>query len=127
MNWYNLVFYHIFKRYYNDGKYKNDIPWLTALVIISVSSSFYILSGLILIYYFFVNKNIPIINKYPIILLGFTFAVINYLWFANNKRYLNIYKHYNTNTANRRSEIFSWVFVILGFASVPFVALLIRH
>ncbi len=52
MNWYNLVFYHIFKRYYKDGKYKNDIPSLTASVIVGVSSYFYIICGLILGYYF---------------------------------------------------------------------------
>ncbi len=126
MNWYNLVFYHIFKRYYKDNKYKNDIPWLTATGIISVPTFFLLTSVFAIIYYLFVESNVPQIGS-TFTIFGLAFTVINYLWFTYNKRYLSIYEHYKTSaTNNRRTEILSWLYIILGFASLPLVALLIR-
>ena len=126
MNWYNLVFYHIFKRYYKDGKYKNDIPWLTVSVIMGMSSFLYVLNGLILSNYF-VNKNILILNKNPIIILAFVFVIINFLWFTKNKRYLSIYDYYKTSKLdNRRTEILAWLYIIFGFAFV-FITIFIIH
>lgn len=126
MNWYNLVFYHVFKRYYKDNKYKNDIPWLTATGIISVPTFFLLTSVFAIIYYLFVESNVPQIGS-TFTIFGLAFTVINYLWFTYNKRYLSIYEHYKTSaTNNRRTEILSWLYIILGFASLPLVALLIR-
>ena len=127
MNWYDLVFFHIFKRYYKNGRYKNDVPWLTASIILGVSSSFYILSGLLLSYYFFVSKEVPILNKYLILLLGFIFVILNFIWFTYNKRYKVIYEHCNTLADNsKKTEILSWIYIILGYISVPLVAIFIR-
>lgn len=127
MNWYKLIFFHIFKRYYKNGEFRNDIPWLTASVIIGVSSSFYVLSLVVLTYYVFIDNNVPTLNKTHIIICGFVFAAINYLWFTYKKRYLKIYEEYRTSNKNNRvTEVLSWIYIIMGFASVPIVALIIR-
>jgi len=128
MNLYKLIFFHIFKRYYKNGTFKNDIPWLTASVILGVSSSFYVISLLILSYYVFIDNDVPTLNKYPIIICGFVFVVINYLWFTYKKRYLKIHEEYQiSNKSNKITEVLSWIYIIVGFASVPIVALIIHH
>ena len=78
MSWYKIIFFHVFKRYYKDGKFINDIPWLTTSVIVGVSSSFYLLSLTVLFYFFFIDHDVPQLNKYPILICGFVFAVANY-------------------------------------------------
>ena len=126
MNWYKIIFYHLFKRYYKDGKYKNDIPWLTAAGILSVSTFFLLTGFFTLIYYLFVKKNVPQLD-YKFTLLGFLFTALNCFWFANKKHYLRIYEEYKTSKVNNTiTEILSWLFVILGFASLAIVALLIK-
>jgi Ca2+/Na+ antiporter len=128
MNWYKLIFFHIFKRYYKDGKFTNDIPWLTASVIVGISSSFYLLSLVVLSYFFFIDHNVPPLNKYPILICGFAFAVVNYLWFTYKKRYLKIYEEYRTSNKNNKvTAVLSWIYIIVGFASVPIVALIIHQ
>jgi hypothetical protein len=127
MDWYNLVFYHVFKRYYKNGNYKNDIPWLTATGILSVSTFFFLTGIFVVFYYFFINKNIPQLNNLYTI-FGIIFTVLNCLWFTYKNRYLSIYKHYQAlTTNNRKTEILSWLYIILGFASVPFVAIFVRQ
>ncbi len=127
MNWYDLIFYNVFKRYYKEGNYKKDIPLLTASVIVGVSLSFYILSGFLLMYYFFIGKDVPMLDRYPIIIFGFTINVANYLWFRNKNRYLSVYKHFRSSDENNRlTEVLSWLFIILGFASGPLVTFFIR-
>jgi hypothetical protein len=37
MEWYRLIFFHVFKVYYRDGDFRNDVPWFTATVLISAS------------------------------------------------------------------------------------------
>ena len=126
MNLYNIIFFHIFKRYYNNGKYKNDIPWLTATGIISVSTFFLLSSMITLIYYFFNNKISLIINA-EFSYYGLLFTLINCLWFASNKRYLKIYKDLKISKVNNRKlEILTWIYVFLGIASIPIVALMVR-
>jgi glucan phosphoethanolaminetransferase (alkaline phosphatase superfamily) len=129
MNWYNLVFYHIFVRYYKNGKYKNDIPWLTVSVLVGVCSYFYFLNVILLGYFFFISKNAPLLENFRTAIIGggFVFVIINYFWFTYKKRYLKIFKEYKTsNNSNRVTEILSWIYLIVGFASVPIAALIIR-
>lgn len=128
MNWYQVIFFHIFKLYYKDGKYTNDIPWLTASVIVGVSTSFYLLSLVVLCYFFFIGRDVPLLNKYPILICGFVFSVANYLWFTYKKRYLKIYDQYRTSNKNNNvTAVLSWTYIILGFALVPVVTLIIRN
>jgi hypothetical protein len=129
MNWYNLVFYHVFIRYYKNGKYKNDIPWLTVSVLVGVCSYFYFLNAILLGYFFFISKTAPLLENFRTAIIGgcFVFVIINYFWFTYKKRYLKIYEEYKTsNNSNRVTEILSWIYIIVGFASVPIAALIIR-
>jgi hypothetical protein len=126
MNWYKLIFFHIFKRYYKNGSFTNDIPWLTASVIVGLSSFFYVLGLLVLAYFFFIDHNVPKLKKYPLLISGFAFAITNYLWFTYKKRYLKIHAEYRTSNKNNKvTEVLAWIYVIVGFATVPIVALVI--
>lgn len=123
MKWYNLVFFHIFKRYYKNGNYKSDIPWLTASVIISLSTYFYITN--ILRLFLLVTHHTLHIDKLLFILFGFIFCIINYIWFVGDKRYLQIYTDFKIKYANDRlTDIFSWIYIIVGFLSIGVIALL---
>ncbi len=123
MKWYNLVFFHIFKRYYKNGNYKNDIPWLTVSVIISLSTYFYITN--ILRLFLLITQHTLHIDKLLFILFGFIFCILNYIWFVGNKRYLQIYADFKIKYANDRlTDILSWVYIIIGFLSSGAIALL---
>lgn len=126
MNWYHLIFFHVFKRYYKDGKYTNDIPWLTATGIVSVPTGFLISTFYLLIYYFFIDRDVPKLDN-TFTLLGCAFVFLNYLWFIYQKRYLKIYEEYRESDKNNKvTAVLSWIYIILGFASVPIAALIIR-
>lgn len=126
MNWYKLVFFHVFKCYYKNGKYTNDIPWLTATGIVSVSTGFLLSSIFLLFYYFFIDTKLPKLDN-TFTLIGFIFILINYFWITNKKRYLIIYESYRkSNKNNKVSEVLSWVYIIVGFISLPIIAIIIR-
>ena len=127
MSWYKIIFFHVFKRYYKDGKFTNDIPWLTASIIVSVSSSFYVFSLMDLFCFFLIDQNLPMVDGYSFHIIGFAFALANYLWFTHQRRYLKIYEEYRKSDKNNNvTAILSWIYIILGFASVPIAALIIR-
>lgn len=127
MSWYKIIFFHVFRRYYKDGKFTNDIPWLTTSVIVGVSSSFYLLSLTVLFYFFFIDHDVPQLSKYPILICGFVFAVANCLWFTYKKRYLKIYQEYRISDKNNKvTAVLSWIYIIFGYALVPIVAIVIR-
>jgi hypothetical protein len=127
MNWYKMIFYHVFKRYYKDGNYKNDIPWLTATGIVSVSTGFMISSVYIFSYYSFVDKNVPQLdNRFT--LLGLIFIVANFIFFTHKKRYMEIFAFFKgSEKDNKLWGIISWGYIILGMVSLPAVALIIRN
>ncbi|MCG3164424.1 MAG: hypothetical protein POELPBGB_00178 [Bacteroidia bacterium] len=112
MKWYKIIFFHVFKRYYKNGMYKNDLPWLTASSIIAVSSSFYVFSFYLLAYYF-INGYMPDhLEKRIIIPIGFLIVIPIVIWFVSKKRYLTIYNELRTSHSNHKSsEILSWLFV----------------
>lgn len=127
MSWYKIIFFHVFKLYYKDGKYTKDIPWLTATGIVSVPTGFLISTLYWIFYYFFIDKEVPKLDN-TFTMLGCSFMFINYLWFTHQKRYLKIYEEYRTSDKNNKvTALLSWIYIILGFASVPIVALVIRQ
>jgi hypothetical protein len=127
MKVHSIIFFHVFKRYYKDGKFTNDIPWLTTSVIVGVSSSFYLISLTVLFSYFFFDRNLPKLNEYPMLICNAVFVVANYLWFTHRKRYLKIYEEYRTSDKNNKiTEFLSWIYILLGFVSVPITALVIH-
>jgi len=124
MEWFNIIFFHIFKRYYKNGRYKNDIPWLTASGIIGVASSFYLFSfyllGHLWVYGFVPHK----INKNIIIPLGFFVTFLIVAWFVGKKRYLSIYNKFKDQySKDRLTETLSWIFVIAPY--ILFISLIL--
>jgi hypothetical protein len=123
MNWYNLIFFHVFKRYYKNGRYKNDIPWLTASGIIGSSSLLWLLTIYTTVT-FLIKGETPGINKKYFVPFGVTFIILHWFWFINRKRYLKIFSDfYKVYTDNKLTEIFSWLY-ILG-AYLAFVLMLV--
>ncbi len=125
MKFYNVIFFHVFKKYYKNGNYKNDIPWLTASCVIGLSTFFYV-ANIIFVLYYFISEIKPVPNKL-LIVFAFAFVIINYLWFTNQKKYLKIYDALiNSNLDNKPLEVLSWIYIIIGFASVPIGALVVN-
>ena len=127
MKWYNLIFFHVFKRYYKNGKFKNDIPWLTATGIVGMATFFYLVFIYILFYYFIFKKSPEAPNKLPFIISGFIVLVANCFWFIGNKRYLTIYEMYKEKYRNDKiTEVLSWIFVVLAIPIFMITVLLLR-
>jgi hypothetical protein len=123
MTWYNLVFFHVFKRYYKNGRYKNDIPWLTASVIVGVSTMFYIFSFTYLTY-FFVNGEMLELDKKSFLTLGISFVAINWLWFTGGNRYLMIFHSFKERyLRDKLTETLSWVYVFGAY--VAFILMIV--
>lgn len=126
MEWYNIVFFHVFKRYYKNGRYKNDVPWLTASVILGMSSLLYLFSLYVILYYS-INNSTPEIKKYVFLPLGLTTIIINCLWFIGSRRYLRIYERYRERLLrDKKSTVLSWTYVFGGYALFILVILLLR-
>ncbi len=80
----------------------------------------------LLLYYLFIDSNVPKLDN-TFTIIGCVFVFFNYLWFTHKKRYLKIYEEYQTSSKNNRvTEILVWIYIIVGFASVPIVATVIR-
>lgn len=128
MKKYNLIFFHIFKCYYKDGNYKNDIPWLTALVLVSVSVLFFFVAIGLSVSELIGFNFLKMMDRHLFILLGFVFVLINYAWFKVGDRYMNIFKKYRHSSYDtKKNAILSWIFVIGGFLSAPIVILLLNR
>lgn len=123
MNWYNLIFFHVFKKYYKNGKYKNDIPWLTASCILGTASSLLIISLIVLFNLLSSNRNIELNNNH--LLFGCLFVVFNTLWFKYKSRYLTIYELFKKSKFNSKTfEMLAWVYLALSFLSIPIVSII---
>lgn len=122
VTWYNLIFFHVFRRYYKNGRYRNDIPWLTASVIVGMSSLLYLLTAIVLIYYF-ANGEMPELDKRYALPIGVAFVALNCLWFIGDDRYLRIFDEFKESyLKDRFTEILSWFYI---FAAYVFFILII--
>lgn len=126
MTWYNLVFFHVFKRYYKNGRYKNDIPWLTASVIVGMSSMFYLFTFTYLTY-FFANGEMLELDKKSFLTLGISFVVLNWLWFTGGNRYLMIFDNFKERyLRDKLTETLSWVYVFGAYAAFILMIVILR-
>jgi hypothetical protein len=125
MEWYNLIFFHVFKFYFKDGNYKNDVPWFTAASLISTSFWVYFFSSTIIITSLFNLDGFQTENRPIFISSGFIFLFANIFWFKGSDRYLKIYKKYRNSPQDIGIiSIISWVIVIGGFLSLTIILFL---
>ncbi len=126
MNWYNIIFFHIFTFYYEEGKYKKDIPWLTASCLVATSTSLYVLSFYVIIE-FFLNSSFEKIDNHRFLIFGIIMNVSSFIWFAKNKKYSEIYNKYRLSKFDtKKFKFVAWLFVVLGFLTLPLAALYIH-
>lgn len=117
MNWYEIIFFNIFKKYYKNGRYKNDIPWLTATGIV-VCSTFFNLFSITIVVHELLNpeKEFILINKSLYMLIFSVFYLVNYLFFIYQKRYLIIFEKYKKSKYDTKFfTIISFGYSILSF------------
>ncbi|MBB6611037.1 hypothetical protein H7F15_08315 [Pontibacter sp. Tf4] len=123
MAWYNLIFFHVFKRYYKNGRYKNDIPWLTASVIIGVSGVLYLFTITDIIY-FYANGEMPESDEKYLRPLGLFFVALNWIWFTGGKRYLKIFDNFKERyLRDKLTETLSWAYVFGAY--VAFILMIV--
>ena len=112
MKIYDVIFFHVFKRYNKGGVYRDDIPWLTASSIMGVSCFLYFISFYDIVY-FLIKGYIPEISKPIFLPIGLIIALANLFWFMFNKRYLVIYDaHKEKYGKDVFTEILAWLYVI---------------
>ena len=129
MKWYDIIFFHVFSFYYKNGKYKNDIPWLTASCIVATTICLYILNLLIIVRFHINNLvYVPLEDNYDILIIVSVINILSYYWFTKNKYYLLIFNNYkNSIYDTKRIKLFVWVFIIFGFILVPISALYVHN
>lgn len=128
MNWYDLIFFHVFKLYYKDGAYRRDNPPLTASVILGMSSFVLVVALLMAMDYLFVSHEKMVIgNQKPLfITVGMVFVGFNYLLFR--RRFKNIYNKYRYSSYdNWKYRLVAFLYIVLAFFSAPLAALTIDY
>lgn len=120
MKWYSLIFFHVFKVYYRDGDFRNDVPWATASALVSVSVLFYFVSiGLVISHVTGIHF-MKTMNRHLFVTLGFLFTVLNCAWFKVGDRFLVIFRNFRHSEKDTwKIAILSWLIVIGGLLSVP--------
>jgi len=125
MKWYKIIFFHIFMFYYEEGKFKNDIPWLTASCLVATATSLYILSIYVIIESF-LSGSFEKIDDHRFLIFGIITNVSSYIWLSKNKKYFEIYSKYRLSEFDTKGIKFAaWIFVISGFLTLPLAALYI--
>lgn len=120
MEWYSLIFFHIFKFYFKDGRFKNDVPWFTATALITVSFWLYLTSLIVLASHHFAIDPLKMENKNLFICFAFLFFLANIYWFQSRNRYLVIYRKFrNTTQDTPKKTILAWAIVFGGLLSLP--------
>ncbi len=126
----DFIFYIIYNAYYKDGNYKNDMPAFTVFILFTLAF-FCILLMLADVKVLLTEgpyvKELGL-KKYHIYLLGLMGAVITYLMFYINKRYVNIYDTYkDSRFANGYTgKIIGWTGLFIMILS-PFIFIYIRN
>ncbi|WP_162056336.1 hypothetical protein [Pontibacter pamirensis] len=111
MTWYNLIFFHVFKRYYKSGRFKNDIPWLTASGIVGMSSLLYLFTIAAFVY-FFAKGEMPEVDKKYALPSGVAFLALNWFWFIGGNKYLEIFDNFKERyLRDKFTETLSWVYI----------------
>lgn len=120
MEWYRLIFFHVFKVYYKDGNYKNDVPWFTATVLISASLWTYFTSAMVIFVNLLGSDFSNVVSKNVFIGLAFVFVIVNTVYFKRGARYIHIFRKHRHSANDKRSiGALSWFIVIGGLLSLP--------
>lgn len=128
MECYNLIFFHVFKFYFKDGNYKNDIPWLTASVLMAASSLAYSVGATAIIAHLLNMDLTTMVNRHVFIVGAFIFVFANNMYFRIRDRYMAIFEKYrNSQKDTMQNAILCWLIVIGGFISVPVLLFLLNN
>ncbi|MNK14814.1 hypothetical protein D3C87_329450 [compost metagenome] len=128
----DYIFYIIYNSYYKNGNYKNDIPALTVGGIFTVV--FFCLVQLVnyvrayLLHDDNVAKNGLGFSKMTVMLIAWGCALLVYLVFYYNKRYIKIHNQFKDNAfANSwPGKMVGWLAIALMMLS-PFIFISIRR
>jgi hypothetical protein len=115
-----LIYFHIYNTYYKDGKYRNDIPHLTAFGIVGCCLSIILLAVLFTIHQFFFHERISIqLVVLPfIILLG-----MFYYMFLYESKYIGIYEEFKNSKWDTWSiKFLSWSILFVAFLLIGLYA-----
>lgn len=115
MQWYHIVYYHVYRYYYKGNTLGIDTPWFTASLILSVSSSVYCLVAVVSFRYFILNKG-TVLNEHWIMPIYFFLAAMHCAYFYYGKRFQRIYDEMDPKY-NHRSlpNLLSWLFICSSF------------
>lgn len=109
----DILYFHVYNAYYQDGNYSNDIPHLTAYGIVGCSLSF-ALASILLTIAGLASNNLPSWIFFVFIILG---LLLSYFLFLHKKRYQMIYERIkNSKYDHLFFKILSWFIIICGFA-----------
>lgn len=119
----DIIFYYIFKRYFQGGNYRNDIPWFTASALLSVSLNLYVICFFIIYKYLAVGHFPTQLNVEIGLPLNLLLFLVIILYFKTNNRYMKIYNTYKTSS-KLVHEIAAWIFVAGGLVLFIIVVIL---
>jgi hypothetical protein len=127
MKWFYIVFFHVFKKYYKNGHYKNDIPWLTASGIVGVSVYFYLFSLYIITHYISYGYLLARLDKNFVIPIGLAIVLGTIIFFIWNKKYLMIFNSFKDKySKDSLSQTLSWIFVFAPYLLFVVLVMLLK-
>lgn len=115
-----IVFFYIFRSYYKDGNFKNDIPWLTAINILSASLTTYTFCIFLIIENFYNELKFIKANSLPFLIMYVLIFIFLYLYLLKKEKHLIFYEEYKKQKTFS-GLILSWGFVILPFPLMMFI------
>jgi hypothetical protein len=116
MLFFKVIYFHIYNLYYKNGKYTNDIPWLTAYGIAASSFSCLLVSLIATVYSIITDLRISKINCLITFAAGY---IIFYFIYLNQSNYNNIYNLVKGSKWDTKPvRIATYLMIAIGFASV---------
>ena len=119
----HYIYFYIFDSYYKDGNYKDDIPWYTALVLLT-ASLFTMMMNLWMLAQYTFELPVSLPNTIWAYLLPVLFLfVVCYVIIIRDKKYLKYYEE-NKNDKTMQEKIFVWFIVVMPFILVLIIPIL---
>ena len=110
----DYLFFGIYNSYYNDGNFKNDIPWYGTMMIFGV---LFFLNLMTLFLFLTMDFERGLSKRISLIFMGIC-ILLSYLLFIRNRRYKVIYNKMSglSRSQKRLNVIVSWIYVISSIA-----------
>lgn len=121
----DYLFFHLYNRMYQDGKFARNMPEWNALALIVIGSCIWLMLIFECYFFYYLNINLPQNFRLMAFSMAIILFLVGYFAFIYKRRFNRIYSHYkNRNKIQQKIGLsISLIFVFLPIVITAIITL----